>query len=239
MLGKTDQKVNRFIRWIDEKPLWWIGFLMAFLVALPFLALGEGSVFEIHDQMDESILNYILTAKHFGEDDIPELLNGVTASSMEPAAILFVPLFRIFSDFSAFVIMYFLMFLGGFMGMYLVMKELTGSSILSVLSAGLFCMLPLFQIYGLTEMGIPLVLYAGLCLIEEKKKISAYTMIAIFGLTSHLVCTGYAVLGFCVLTMIVLKIMKRNCKWFCLGFVELLLIYVLVIMRLITDMLFG
>lgn len=57
-------------------------------------ALGEGSVFPIHDQLDESMMNYMLTARHLGQSVIPEMMGGIRSGGLSPAALLVVPLYR-------------------------------------------------------------------------------------------------------------------------------------------------
>ncbi len=123
--------------------------------------------------------------------------------------------------------------------MYLAVRELTDSSILAVVSAGCFCMLPLYPVYGLSQMGIPLVLYAFLCLNRKKHRTVAFFLTLFFGLTSHLVYTGYAVLGFWVIAIFILLLQKKNVKWETLGFFMLLCTYLLTNSRLFMEFLFG
>lgn len=159
-MAKLWDRLNALINRVDELPLWWAGFVILGVALIPNFRLGEGSVFAIHDQLDESMMNYVLTARHLGENSIPEMMGGINASGLQPAAVLFVPLYRIFSPFLAFMCCYAVMLLCGFMGMYLAVCELTGSNILALVSAGVFCMLPEYFVYGLSQMGVPLVLYA-------------------------------------------------------------------------------
>lgn len=252
-MKRAAEKFNQCISFADRMPLWWVGILLLAAAFAPILFLGEGSVFEIHDQMDESMLNYVLTARHWGEglDVFPEMFHGVNASGMQPAAVLFLPLYRIFPAFTAFVLQYAICFLCGFFGMYLCIKELAGSSILAVCGAGCFCMLPMYPIYGLTEYGIPLILYAGICLWKGNgsggKRIFGLpgkvwlglALTALFGFTSHLVCTGYVVLGFWALAIFMSLIQKTPRKWLISGFLELLVIYLIVNRSLFLELLLG
>lgn len=64
---------SKIIRWLhnliaktDSLPLWPLGFLLMAIVFLPYRILGEGSVFPIHDQLDETIMTYILNARYPG-----------------------------------------------------------------------------------------------------------------------------------------------------------------------------
>ncbi len=222
-------------------PLWWLGILIAVVFFLPYIILRNGCVFEINDQLDESIMNYILPIRHFldGSNVYPEMLNGVNASGMQPSAILFLPLYSLLSARIAFLVQYIICFLLAFLGMYLLVKESTESSILAVIAGSCFCVLPLYSIYGLSEFGIPLVAYAFLCLWKRKNIVLALLLTLLFGLTSHLVYTGYVVLGLWLLALVIAALQKRENKWPIVGFAGLLAIYVGVNWSLILEILIG
>lgn len=238
---KGFRKLDGLVSHIDSMPLWWTGLLLLAIVLAPFAILGEGSIFIIHDQMDESMMNYVLTARHLGEGSriLPEILGGINASGMQPSAVLFLPLFRYLPAFYAFLIQYMVCMACAFFGMYLCVKEFSQSSILAVCMAGCFSMLPLYTVYGLSQMGIPLLLYAFLCLEQKKNKTVALLLTAFFGLTSHLVYTGYVVLGLWLLVLAVFFAQKKKSKWICYGFLELLGIYLLTNYSLVKEFLFG
>lgn len=235
-------KTNGIIIFFDRMPLWSLFFLLFAIVFMPFLILGEGSIFEYHDQLDESMMNIVLTARHLGEglEVFPEMMGGINASGLQPSAVLFVPLYRILPTFWAFVVQYAVCFAAAFFGMYFCVKELTGSSILAVTAAGCFCMLPLYPIYGLSEMGIPMILYAFLRLRKNKDPRISLILTAFFGLTSHLVCTGYVVLAFWGMAIVITWICRRKgSKWLVAAFCLLLGVYVVVNRNLFVDLLFS
>lgn len=232
-------RINRILDKVDGLPLWWLGILLTAVVLVPNISLGEGSVFAVHDQLDESMMNYVLTARHPGEGVIPEMLGGVNASGLAPSAVLFVLLYRCLSPFYAFLCTYGILVAGGFLGMYLAVREFTDSSILAVAAAGVFCMLPLYPVYGFSQMGIPLILYAFLCLYREKHIPAALGLVLLFGLTSHLVYTGYVVLGLWFLAVCVTGLRKSFRKWCGVGFGLLLVTYILTNLSLFAEILFG
>lgn len=240
-IGKLFSCINRMILKVDRLPLWWLFFLLFAAVFAPFLILGEGSIFEIHDQLDEYMMNTVLTARHLGEgmETLPEMMGGVNASGLQPAAVLFVPLYRILPEFWAFLIQYAVVFAAGFLGMYFCVKELTGSSVLSLATAGCFCMLPIYPVYGLSQMGIPLVLYAFLCLQQKKKIGLGIGLVIFYGLTSHLVYTGYVVLSLWALVLVYNVWRKKANKWMVTGFLSLLGVYVIENYRLFLELLLG
>ena len=89
---KKIKKINLFNKLIlsaDKTPLWWVGIVLFLITFFPNLLLKGGSVFNIHDQMDETILTYVLNAKYLGTNItiFPEMLGGVHASGMQPAEI--------------------------------------------------------------------------------------------------------------------------------------------------------
>ncbi len=236
--------VNRGIVKIDNCPLWWVGLVFLAIMITPNLLLGEGSVFTIHDQWDESLMNYVLTARHMGESTVPEMLGGINASGLQPSAVLFALFYCVMPAFWAFLCTYILVVLCGFEGMYFCVRELTDSSILAVLAAGCFCMLPLYPVYGLSQMGIPLLLYAYMRLNKPKTcfgkgVIISLVLVLLFGLNSHLVYTGYVVLAFWAVTILIALIKRRFVVWSGVGFGALLLTYVLTNLNLFAEILFG
>lgn len=245
MVKKIDNLINRMNRGIvkiDKFPLWWVGILLTLIIISPNLLLGEGSVFTVHDQLDESMMNYVLTARHLGDSVIPEMLGGLNASGLQPSAVLFSLLYCFLPPVIAFFCTYILLILCGFLGMYFCVREVTESSILSLLAAGCFCMLPLYPVYGLSQMGIPLVLYAYLRLNQSKSRkdiLLSLGIVLFFGLNSHLVYTGYAVLAFWAVAALVALIRKRFVIWNGVGFVTLLLAYIVTNLNLICEILLG
>jgi len=238
---KMYQVLNHIIKRLDEMNLWWCGLLLLGAVMTPVLLLGEGSVFEIHDQLDETLLSYVLNARHLGSgaEIFPEPLGGVNVSGMQPSAILFVVLYRIFPVFTAFVIQYLLVTASGFFGMYICVRELTGSSIIAVMTASIFCLLPAQPVYGLSVVGVPLLFYAILSLFQIKKILLSCLLILYFGLTTHLVLIGYVVLSIWAVVILVMICKKRHNKWIYGGFVFLTGLYSIVNYRLFYDLLSG
>lgn len=239
MIKKGINKVDQWVVFLDRIPLWWVGFLLSAAVFVPFLILGEGSVFDYHDQLDEYMMNTILTARHLGEglQVLPEMMGGINAGGLQPAGILFVPFFRILPAFWAFLLQYAVVFLAGFFGMYFCVKEMTGSSILALMAAGCFCMLPLYPIYGLSEMGIPLILFAFARLWKGKPPWLSLAIAVLFGLASHLVYTGYVVLAFGAAAVCLSLWRRRKSRWLLTETLLLAAVYVLENIRLFQELL--
>ncbi|MBD5551381.1 MAG: hypothetical protein HDQ96_09405 [Lachnospiraceae bacterium] len=233
-------RVNELVTALDRLSLWWVGLLLFCIVFIPLFILGEDCVFPIHDQLDETIMCYVLNARHMGTGDtvFPELLGGINTSGMQPSAMLFVLLYRLFPALTAFLLQYAVVFLFGFLGMYLAVKETTGSSIVAVAMGGCFCMLPIPPIYGLSVIGVPFLLWCFINLWKQKRIVCSFLFLLFFGLTTHLVLIGYVVLGFWLLA--ILWALKKKCcnRWLCLGFGTLMLIYVTVNRDLFFELIF-
>ena len=77
------EKLNRFVAWLDGLPLWPLGILLMAVVFAPYFILKEGSVFPIHDQLDETILSYVLNARYLGTgaEIFPELLGELMSAA--------------------------------------------------------------------------------------------------------------------------------------------------------------
>lgn len=238
---KTLRKLNDIIMFVDKLPLWWIGFVLLLITFYPYFILKGGSVFEIHDQMDETMLTYVLSGKYLGSGlkIFPEMLGGINASGMQPSAVLFIPLYKVLAPLTAFLIQYAIVCVSGFMGMYFSVKELTKSSILAVVGASCFCLLPIQPVYGLSVLGVPLLLYIFLCLYQRKHLILSLLLIIFWGLTTHLVLIGYVVLSFWALAILIMLIRKKNNTWVWAGFLLLTTVYVGVNHSLFYELIMG
>lgn len=234
-------RLESLIVFLDNFSLWWVGIVLLFVTFLPYLVLKQGSIFEIHDQLDETILSYVLNAKYLGtETDVfPELLGGINNTGMQPSAILFVPLYCIFPPLTAFLAQYAIVFLSGFMGMYFLVKRVTASSILATAVAACFCSLPVQPVYGLSVLGVPLLLYAFLCLYDQKNVVSGCVLLVFLGLTTHLVLIGYVVLGLWACYLLYMLIAKKKNFHVFLGFVLLMAVYAAVNHNLFIELIIG
>lgn len=240
-MKKIMHSVNRAVGRLDAMNLWFLGIPFLILLFVPYMILGTGSVFEIHDQLDETLFTYILSARYLGSGIkvYPELLNGVNAGGMLPAAPAFVLLYVWLPRFTAFVIQYFIVSACGFYGMYLCVRRSTGSSFLACLAGGLFCMLPVQPVYGLSVLGVPLLACCFWNLYEEKYKVLSLLGIIWFGLTTHLVLIGYVVLSLLVLSAFWMLWRKQKKTWYFGGMLLLLLVYIAINYELFAELFLG
>lgn len=177
-----------------EAVLTLLGLLAVSLITLPYLALGEGSYVQIHDQLDGEVLNYMYQARYLGQGSvIPEFMNGMDKASMLPPAPLGVLLYKVFPPFAAYGIMHWLCLVVGFLGMYGLGKKLGMRAEVSWAMACLFCYIPFYPVYGLAALGQPMLVLCGLGLRERasKKTVRCLLGIALFAASSSLTLIGY------------------------------------------------
>lgn len=204
---------------------------------LLFCLLGKDSIVTYHDQLDGEVLCYIYQAKYlFKGIVIPELMNGVSKTALTAPAPLLVLFYKVFSPFVSFVISQYFVMMIGFVGMYLLLTKWEVNPFIAAMSGVLFAYLPLIPVYGLAMYGIPLVLWAFLSLVEGEKTGLYLGVIVIYGLSSSLVLVGYAVLAVAVLLGVLWKDGRKN-KWYWVGVLTLLLVYVFTNLSLFAQIL--
>lgn len=223
---------------LEKKPVWIIGFVLLCLSFIPCLILGGDSIFFIHDQYDGALLTYILNAKYLFENVTvyPEWLNGVPMSSMSVPAPLLVLLYLFLEPSKALIMQYIILSIVGFVGMYLCLYKFLKQKTISTAVALLFALLPYMPIYGHCVVGLPLLLYAFICLYEKKHIIFAYLSIVFIGLTTSLVMIGYACLAIGGIAFLIFLIKRKKVYHYYGGYILLLLTYILSNINLIVDM---
>lgn len=176
--------------------LQFVGLIAVSLIVLPYFLLGEGSYVQIHDQMDGEILNYIYQAKYlFRGDIIPEFMNGMSKAAMLPPAPFGVLFYRIFSPFTAFVMMQWFVLIAGFLGMYTLCRRMKCCPEVGMLTAICFCYMPFYPVYGLAALGQPMLVCCFLELLEGQKCkhiVKPLLGILLYAFFSSLTLIGYA-----------------------------------------------
>ncbi len=173
-----------------------LGIFAVMVMLIPYLVLGQDAIFAYHDQLDGELIAYILQAKHLLQGDLlPEFLNGASKTTLTMPAPLFCVLFRIMSPFAALVVMQMLGSLVGYLGMYLLARENGSVRWIAMVVAVLYAYLPFLPVYGLSQYGIPLLVWCLLQCKKGKKYIWALGYGLFYALTSSLVLVGFGVLG--------------------------------------------
>ena len=263
-----EEKIRKRYRVPKLNNLFWMVLPLLVIYFSYFFLLGKNCVFEINDQLDETLFTYVLNAKYLfsGVKSYPEMLGGVPKGGMSVSACLFIPLYRLFPVFEAFMIQYVIVVATAYIGMYLCVKELTGSGFIGFLCGGMFMFLPYQPVYGLSIVGGPLIFYAFLCLYRQKHVIIDGLLILYFALGANLVLLGYVALGFALLADLWILVrwfrvdrhpaagegnagtserlrkkqeIKRRNQVFLAGSLELLLAYIIINFPLFSELFLG
>lgn len=236
-MKKTLQKMS-------DRTLFIAGLCIVFLSLIPYAILGENAYIPYHDQLDGEIISYIYQAKYLfdGQNVIPEFLGGAAKTALWPPAPLGVLLFRILSPFAALVTLQALGQFTAYVGMYLLAGKLTDKKAIALITALFYAFLPFLPVYGLSQYGLPLLLFCICLLYQGRHTKAALVYVAFYGAMSSLVLCGFAVLAVWAAGLTVLGIRKklRGHKSLIYGFVLLLCVYVAENAMLLAQMLgFG
>lgn len=197
-----------------------LGAIAVLAMAIPYAILGEDAIFVYHDQLDGEVIAYLLQARHlFGGGTLPEFLGGADKTALTPPAPAAVLLYRWLPGHVALAMMQVLSSFVGYLGMFLLLREMMkaatadgvpaarGSRVetLYALAAAfipcvvgvLYAYLPFLPVYGLSQYGLPMLLWCFLRLGKERGagRIFYYVYGIFYALNSSLVLCGYAVLG--------------------------------------------
>ncbi len=191
--------------------LFGIGCVLIILTLLPSLFLGENAIYTYHDQLDGEVIAYILQARHLWDGRIlPEFLGGASKTALMPPAPACILLFRVFSPLKALYLMQLLGCVTGYAGMYLLVYENTESDIAAFVAGGLYGIIPFLPVYGLSQYGLPLLLWCVLRLREGRGRRAfclAYGML--YALNSSLILVGFAVLAVLAIWIVRDRIRKK------------------------------
>lgn len=221
--------------------IWFVlGLALVAVMAVPYLILGENAIFIYHDQLDGELIAYILQARHLfdGGDILPEFMGGMSKTALTLPAPGFVLLFLAGNYFAALLSMQMAGSIIGYVGMYLLVREIGGHGGIAAVTAVLFAYLPFLPVYGLSQYGIPLLFWCVLQLKKKRHTAAAYLYTACYALASSLVLAGFGLLGMGVLWMVWLFWRQRDRVFpFLTAWLLLLGIYVAENWRLLGELL--
>ena len=220
-----------------------LGCVLAVLSMVPFFIMGENSIITYHDQLDGEMITYILNAKHLfeGLDTYPELMNGIPSAGMMSPAPIFVLLFKVFSTFTAFMIMATFSRIAAFSSMFLLSEKATKKCWVAFLSAIAFMMIPFYPVYGLSVTGQAFVWYSLYVFADKESKkterIISILLSIVYALTSSLALVGFAVISVSFLFGIILIIKNKKFNLFIITPFLLGIVYALLNMPLVKQIL--
>ncbi len=211
---------------------------------VPYILLGEGTVVPYHDQLDGEFIAYILQAKWlFQGDVIPEFMGGAQKTALILPAPAFVLLFCTGQYFLAYVLMHLTEIIVAYVGMYLLAREVKCPPFFAVVLGGLFAYLPFLPVYGLSQFGIPLLMWYWIRVGRNRNYAGAVVYSSIFALCSSPVLVGFGVL-LMMLAEFAFSLGKKKedslkksllVKLLCMGSMGIL--YIIVNYRLVLQML--
>lgn len=218
----TEQKKMK-----NAEKIWFLlGALAVLFMGVPYLLLGKDAVYVYHDQLDGEVIAYLLHARHLWEGSgiLPEFMNGVSGTALTMPAPACVLLYRLLPAESALACMQVAGSFVGYVGMFCLILWAAADSVtlqnrkgivgFTAMAVGcLYAYLPFLPVYGLSQYGLPMLLYCVLRLKEKDRmfhnRLPYYLYIVLFGVNSSLVLSGFAVLGIWALFEIIALLRRR------------------------------
>ena len=211
--NKSIMETYKKYRWL----LWFFAGLAAVFVFLSaYYILREDAYFMIHDELDDGIFKYVLYAKNLGSGNgfIPEFMGGQERYTITVSTAWGVLLYKFLSPYNAFLVMYTIVTLTGYLGVFLLGKELTDNAFASFFAASVFIYLPFKSMFGLNIVGFALLLWILIKLAKEKgkKTIIPFVLLVFYSTGITLAWGGFMAIGVLTPAIIVLLIIRKKVK---------------------------
>ena len=195
-------------------------FFIFILFLAPLLLLQQDTSVVIPDNLDCEMVKYVLLAKAnvmIGDDGIEtieQVMNGLPKAYLSTEYNIVSMLYSLFPPFYAFEINYILVHLIAYLGMYFllsayVLKDKQDGIYAHWISLCFAC-LPFYDIYGISQAGQPLLLYAILNIYYCKKLKTSFFIVLIFSLYSSLPHTGIFICLVIGVMMAYVLLMKKQ-----------------------------
>lgn len=191
------------------------GLLLIIFYLIPYFMLGKQASFRITDFLDDEVIQYMLSGKYFFTSfntKVAEWFNGADKFAIQPPCFLLIWPFYFWSFYKAVMVSVILGEFFAYTGMFLLVQKIFKGEYPAVTMtiSFLFSILPFYPSYGLSSIGIPLVVWAFWEVSEKKHIILAYMTICFWGLYSSLVWSGYFIIGFALVFAFFLFVKKRK-----------------------------
>lgn len=191
------------------------GLLLIIFYLIPYFMLGKQASFRITDFLDDEVIQYMLSGKYFFtgfNTKVTEWFNGADKFAIQPPCFLLIWPFYFLSFYKAVMVSVILGEFFAYTGMFLLVQKIFKGEYPAVTMtiSFLFSILPFYPSYGLSSIGIPLVVWAFWEVSEKKHIILAYMTICFWGLYSSLVWSGYFIIGFALIFTFFLFVKKRK-----------------------------
>lgn len=230
--------INRKLPYWKKHICWGLGLTAVFAMLIPYLILGLDSIVVYLDQLDGEMISYILHSRHlFQGNSFPEFMGGTDKSALVMPAPMCVLFFLSGHYFGAYVTMQLLGSLTGFCGMYLLGRDLTGKQWIGMIVGVLYAYLPFLPVYGLSQYGIPLLIWCFWQMQKGEKTVRCVIYSILYAFNSSLVLVGFAVMGLLLLEMICQR--KKKIRYPLIAWGAMLVVYVLENLGLLLQILSG
>ncbi len=230
---------NRWYVWVS---------LLLFLAQTAMMTLwGDRSFVAIHDNLDLFVAHNAMLKEagiFFKQDALAPMLGGVSRDLLGSEFNLYNLLFFFFSPYTAYVISYLLKLLIGFGGSLILAKEVFGvnyekyrSSVWLVGAA--YASIPVFPAYGIAFASLPVCLFLLIKIVKTPGPLW-YGLLFCYPVISYFSYFGFFIIGYLVLSIPILWIIKKKLPWSLLASAPVLAAgYIAFEYRLFSEMLFG
>lgn len=231
--------------------LWFgLGFIGILIYYLPYFILGQDAAFRISDYLDDEVVQLLFNGKYLfasSKTIVEEWLSGVPFATIQAPCFTLIFFFKVFSFYHAIVLIGLFGMMIAYIGMYLLSNKLLRGNqcYISFMAALLYAMLPYYPSYGLSSVGLPLVVWACWNLCEDKGErrysyLPYYLTLLFYALSSSVIWAGYFVVGFVFVTAVLMLVKKqKGGTRLLLSGVLMTVVYCYVFRATIASVLFG
>lgn len=161
-----DTIVSIMINWFKGHICFVCALLFVASLGLLYVANGEDIPVMPHDQLDDQVICYKLAAEHPGSSFYEEIMGGQSAQVMAvtvPGMLFF---YQVFPSCTAYALNLLLVMLIAYIALYECLQILGVRDVLAALISVVYAVLPSYTVYGISAMGVPLVLLAVLLIVR-------------------------------------------------------------------------
>jgi|GEM_PF-4157633 len=185
---------------------------------LPYIIFGKDAYVMIFENIDSEMVHTIFFTEHFFDwgGTVPEMMN-VRVMALNTFSLFQLPLYAIFGSFGGYIINDFIVRLTAYFGMFLCINLLLRGRYvpISILVSVLFAYLPVFTVYGLTAVGIPILCWALFNIYKKKRLLQSYLLVAFYAISSSFILVAcYVVVALAIMCIFFLCTRGKTQKHF-------------------------
>lgn len=184
-----------------------------------YLFRGEAIWVNYHDQLDSEVLYYMLRSENSNTLFRTTFENFMSGKAyVQPATVFQGILYYFLKPIYAFITNMFIVRIVAYLGMYLLLRKLNVEEVICFSTGMLFSLLPIYSVYGLCSMGVPLLIVCFWNLYKGEWLGRSSVYIFLYALYSSLILIGFAIIA--IVFVIMLAVWKKEkqgelvCSWF-------------------------